>query len=77
MRNFYAIQWYANAVHANTGKRCGRYFRFTSADARNIWVDSGATYRGDGFREVIYSTDRELRQLMRSEHADVEIELLD
>ena len=66
---YYAIQWRLNAVYASTGRRCADYYWFASRWQRDEWVNAGALYRGEGYREPVASSDSELRALQRLERA--------
>lgn len=67
MKTYYAIYYpYGIACHANTGKRYGSYYRFSSREARDKWVEAGGDYRtSPNYREAIPSKDPELRAEIR------------
>ena len=60
---YYAIQWRLNGVDANTGRRCADYYWFASRWQRDEWVNAGALYHGEGYREPVAGRDPELRRL--------------
>ena len=67
MKNYYAIKYPCGvAVHANTGRRYGTYYKFPSRAARDKWVEEGGAYRtGPNWREAIPTNDPELRAMIR------------
>ena len=60
---YYAMQWRLNGLDANTGRRYADYYWFSSRWQRDAWVEAGALYRGEGYREPVAGRDPELRRL--------------
>ena len=70
MKRCYGICWFFYGVWADSGRRCCRYYWFTSKKERSAWVSEGNPYRGNGFRQSIPSRDPELRALLREERRE-------
>ena len=63
---YYAINYPAGYVVNNEGDRHGRYHAFASKSDRAAWVSEGGDFQtSSNFREVIKTSDLELRSLLR------------
>lgn len=62
----YGIEWTYGRASKDDGTREATYHSFESASERYDWLDEGPDYVTDpGYREMLLSSDSELRRLQR------------
>ena len=68
-KHYYAFEYPCGlAISANSGKRYGQFYRFSSKKERELFIENGGDGPGSpNYREAIPANDSELRAAQKKE----------